>query len=92
MNDIAPNDTTIMQDVLISWATKERVLSLRQTIQAEEQVRREAAKAEAEKQEMKALPYCVVPEFETPEFETACIAIKEFWNKQTVGVTPLKHL
>ena len=25
MNDIAPNDTTIMQDVLISWATKERV-------------------------------------------------------------------
>ncbi|MEZ7770383.1 hypothetical protein O3682_02985 [Neisseria sp. 27098_8_112] len=92
MNDIAPNDTTIMQDVLISWATKERVLSLRQTIQAEEQVRREAAKAEAEKQEMKALPYCVVPEFETPEFETACIAIKEFWNKQTVGVTPPKAL
>ena len=92
MNDIAPNDTTIMQDVLISWASKERVLSLRQTIQAEEQVRREAAKAEAEKQEMKALPYCVVPEFETPEFETACIAIKEFWNKQTVGVTPPKAL
>ncbi len=90
MNDIAPNDTTIMQDVLISWASKERVLSLRQTIQAEEQVRREAAKAEAEKQEMKALPYCVVPEFETPEFETACIAVKEFWNKQTVGVTPPK--
>ncbi|WP_448977453.1 hypothetical protein [Neisseria sp.] len=92
MNDIAPNDTTIMQDVLISWASKERVLSLRQTIQAEEQVRREAAKAEAEKQEMKALPYCVVPEFETPEFETACIAVKEFWNKQTVGVTPPKAL
>lgn len=92
MNDIAPNDTTIMQDVLISWASKERVLSLRQTIQAEEQIRREAAKAEAEKQEMKALPYCVVPEFETPEFETACIAIKEFWNKQTVGVTPPKAL
>ena len=79
MNDIAPNDTTIMQDVLISWASKERVLSLRQTIQAE-------------KQEMKALPYCVVPEFETPEFETACIAVKEFWNKQTVGVTPPKAL
>nr|DAQ53749.1 MAG TPA: hypothetical protein [Caudoviricetes sp.] len=92
MNDIAPNDTTIMQNVLISWATKERVLSLRQTIQAEEQIRREAAKAEAEKQEMKALPYCVIPEFETPEFETACIAIKEFWNKQTVGVTPPKAL
>lgn len=92
MNDIAPNDTTIMQDVLISWASKERVLSLRQTIQAEEQARREAAKAEAEKQEVKALPYCVVPEFETPEFETACIAVKEFWNKQTVGVTPPKAL
>ena len=92
MGDIAPSDTTIMQDVLIGWASKERVLSLRQTIQAEEQARREAAKAEAEKQEVKALSYCVVPEFETPEFETACIAVKEFWNKQTVGVTPPKAL
>lgn len=53
MNDIAPNDTTIMQDVLISWASKERVLSLKQTIQAEEQVRREAAKAEAENRKLK---------------------------------------
>ncbi|HEZ0525716.1 TPA: hypothetical protein WGP66_002008, partial [Neisseria meningitidis] len=64
MNDIAPKDTTIMQDVLIGWTSEERVFSLRQTIQAEEQARREAAKAEAEKQEVRALPYCVIPEFE----------------------------
>lgn len=92
MNDIAPDDTTIMQDVLISWASKERVLSLRQTIQAEERARQEAAKAEAEKQEMRALPYCVVPEFATPEFETACLAVRDFWNKQTAGVAPPKAL
>ena len=92
MNDIEPKDTTVMQDVLIGWASKERVLSLRQTIQAEERARQEAAKAEAEKQEMRALPYCVVPEFATPEFETACVAVRDFWNRQTAGVAPPKAL
>ncbi|MBG9134020.1 hypothetical protein GWC86_10430 [Neisseria meningitidis] len=92
MNDIAPKDTTIMQDVLIGWTSEERVFSLRQTIQAEEQARREAAKAEAEKQEVRALPYCVIPEFETPEFETACLVVRDFWNRQAVGVAPPKAI
>ncbi|SUA25511.1 Uncharacterised protein [Neisseria meningitidis] len=81
-----------MQDVLIGWTSEERVFSLRATIQAEEQARREAAKAEAEKQEVRALPYCVIPEFETPEFETACLVVRDFWNRQAVGLHPLRQL
>lgn len=79
--------TLVMRDVLIAWAAKEGVHTLRQTLNIQKAQQEEAKRKQdfedfiRETNTPAVIEYKPLePKYDTPEFEAACLVVAQYWN------------
>lgn len=102
-NDIDARKTTVMTQVLLEWARKTGVLTMRQILKRE-QDEEQTITAPPEQvitvpsEQAVIVPQALIeyrplePRYKTPEFEAACEVVSKFWNELKEGAKPTKEI
>lgn len=96
--DIDTRRTIVQTDVLIEWAGRRNVLTIKQQLIRQAEMKRKKEfndwiEQEAKPTEKPVIEYRLLePRYPTPEFEAACEVVRDRWNKQEEGVKPPKQL
>lgn len=93
--DIDTRRTIVQTNVLIEWAQRRNIETMRQKLTRKEAILATAnfpCVKEMEREKLVIEHRPLEPRYPTPEFEAACEVVRERWNKQEEGVKPPKQL
>ena len=92
--DIDTRRTIVQTNVLIEWAQRRNIETMRQKLTRKEAILATAnfpCVKEMEREKLVIEHRPLEPRYPTPEFEAACEVVRERWNKQEEGVNPLNN-